>query len=278
MSEGWMPNLLQFVPNMKIANNYLREDIFLKNIFSYRKQENKTTLSLIDNQQDQLKFDNLEARAVNLSILNRSCFISCYSVLRENFFDEKNQGKLRPEVISGLEGGNIDDFGNPVSRPFITISSTRVEKLLNELKQSVDLYYKVHNIKAFNPKKGPFSTHKVEYLNLGDYLVEGLKLEDEYNMLLPKVLLLDGSSVLSVKNLNKCQKHIVRSLTKFFYCKKPKKFEVQNEYRFLAISEKPIDENLLENNFIKINLLTNLHSCIRVHDHDDIKNLKLSDL
>lgn len=184
---------------------------------------------------------------------------------------------MRPEVISGLEEGNVDDFGNPVSRPFITINSTRVKKLLDELKQSVDLYYKVHHIKAFNPKKGVFATHNVEYLNLSDYLVKGLKLEDKYE-LLPQVLLLDGSSVLSVKNLSKDQEHIVRSLVKFFYCKKPKKFEVQNEYRFLAISEKPIDKNLLENNFIKINLLTNLHSCIRVHEHDDIKNLKLCDL
>lgn len=91
MSEGWMPNLLQFVPNMKIANDYLKENIFLKDIFSYRKQENKTTLSLIDNKQDNAKFDELEGRAVNLSILNRSCFISCYSVLREDSFDKKNK-------------------------------------------------------------------------------------------------------------------------------------------------------------------------------------------
>ena len=39
----YVPNLLQFVPNDYIANNYLKSNFYLKDVLCYRKVEEKIT-------------------------------------------------------------------------------------------------------------------------------------------------------------------------------------------------------------------------------------------
>lgn len=65
------PNLLQFVPNDYIANNYLKTNFYLKDVLCYRKVEEKITGTMPSN----LKFDDSEGKAKNWSLL-RTCLKS----------------------------------------------------------------------------------------------------------------------------------------------------------------------------------------------------------
>ena len=134
MKKNYLPELLQFVPNMGIAENYLKNKLFLKDILCYKQiNDNKN-----------LKYDNDEGSMQYEKLTPRTCFISCFTALNPSFFDEK--GGLKKEVIDGLNLGNVDKDGKTIERPFITISSNNFKKLTCELKRACSVYFKKQNI------------------------------------------------------------------------------------------------------------------------------------
>lgn len=155
-----VPNLLQFVPNDYIANNYLKTNFYLKDVLCYRKVEEKITGTMVSN----LKFDNSEGKTENWSLIQHCCFVSCFTMLSANDFKD---GTLDLDFAEKLKKGNVDNDGNKVERPFITISAKNTQQLLNDLHSQVNDYLKDNNLKG----SGLFS-RAVSYLNEDDYKKE----------------------------------------------------------------------------------------------------------
>lgn len=251
-----VPNLLQFVPNNYIANNYLKTNFYLKDVLCYRKVEEKITGTMPSN----LKFDDSEGKAKNWSLLRHCCFISCFTMLSTNDFKD---GILDLGFAEKLKKGNVDNDGNRVERPFITISSENTQKLLIDLSNQVNDYLKDNNLKG----SGLFS-RAVRYLDEDDYKKEELYEENNITNI-NGVFINNDTKMISRSSRNDS---LLKNILQFLYLFKPIYFKDQHEYRLGLTLDDPIDVNEL---FIPIH---DLRKYVKVHPFQDINNLQLEDI
>ncbi|EKK20638.1 hypothetical protein B808_1053 [Fructilactobacillus florum 8D] len=252
----FVPNLLQFVPNEYIANNYLKTNFYLKDILCYRKVEEKITGTMSSN----LKFDDSEGKTKNWSLLRNCYFISCFTMLSTNDFKD---GILDIDFAEKLKKGNVDNDGNSVERPFITISSENTPKLLNNLSNQVNDYLKDKNLKG----SGLFS-RAVRYLDEDDYKKEELYEENNITNI-NGIFIKNDTKMISRSSSSDS---LLKNILQFLYIFKPIYFKDQHEYRLGLALDAPIDVNEL---FIPVH---DLRKYVKVHSFQDINNLKLEDI
>ncbi len=250
------PNLLQFVPNDVIANNYLKTDFYLKDVLCYRKVEKMITGTMPPN----LKFDDSEGKAKNWSLLKHCYFVSCFTMLSDK---DCKDGFLDPNLVEKLKKGNVDQKGNKVERPFITISAKSSPQLLNDLCKQVGDYLKDNSLKG----SGLFAK-VVNYLNDEDY--KKAELYEENNITkINGIFINNDTKMISRSSITDS---LLQSILYFLYLVKPAYFEDQREYRMGLTLDDPIDVNEL---FIPIH---DLRKYVKVHKFKDINNLKLGDM
>jgi len=250
------PTLLQFVPNDVIANNYLKTDFYLKDVLCYRKVEKMITGTMPPN----LKFDDSEGKAKNWSLLKHCYFVSCFTMLSDKDFKD---GFLDPNLVEKLKKGNVDQNGNKVERPFITISAKSSPQLLNDLCKQVGDYLKDNSLKG----SGLFAK-VVNYLNDEDY--KKAELYEENNITkINGIFINNDTKMISRSSITDS---LLQSILYFLYLVKPAYFEDQREYRMGLTLDDPIDVNEL---FIPIH---DLRKYVKVHKFKDINNLKLGDM
>lgn len=255
--------VLQFVPNFEIANNFLKNEFCLKDILSYKQEDFKSDKG------ENVKYDKLEGKILFNSIIKKTCFISCFTMLNEDFFEEKWPYNLKDEVIKNLEKGNVDVYGQKIERPFITINE-KFNKLNLEIKEMVESFFRENNIKL-----GQFYGNKVKYLNLSDYIKEGGK---EERFVLSKNPSKNDINRIDIADLDTKEREELKLALEFMYITKLEKYRVQNEYRIMVKSDDPFSNKFLNNDLLKIPIKENLHGYVKVHKHDDIYNLTKNDL
>lgn len=254
MNEGWLPDLLQFVPNMEIAQNYLKDNFFLRDILDYNQvSKNKNS-----------KYDEDEGTMLDEKIEPHVFFISCFTVLNPSFFDEK--GGLKKEVIDGLNLGNVDKDGKTIERPFITISSNNFKQLTCELKSACSVYFKKQNILSSG-----LATRGVEYLKDSCYNSQSIKYSKKLDELPHSVL--GGKRILAVTQFNKQQKETYEKCMGFLCWTKRCSFFRQNEYRFMIL----LYSKKLRSSELEIPI-PDLHNLIKVHEYSDIYKITKDNL
>ncbi|MCX8736022.1 hypothetical protein [Lactobacillus sp. B4026] len=266
--------LLQFVPNIEIANQFLESDFCLKDILSYKKKDFKSDHC------NNVKYDNLEGKILTVGIIEKCCFISCFTILKDSFFEEYSPYKLKKEAIEGLERGNVNEHGKKILRPFITIKEANLKPVDDELNVQTESFFKSNNYNgqhfSANNYKGPhFSAKKVNYLAVGDYLVRGSETQEKLKKIRSsnkKVKRIDTNKLTNQQKSDLCD------ALKFMYLTKLEKYQVQNEYRMLIISDEPLSEEYLDNDLLRVPIGRSLHNYIKVHKHEDIYNLTKFDL
>ncbi|MFT8824378.1 hypothetical protein [Liquorilactobacillus mali] len=256
MSDDQIFHLLQFVPTQEIADNYFKKTFYLKNAIEYREMEEKNVSSSDSN----LKFDKLEGKIKNWSILQNCLFISCFTMLSNEDF---KTGKLDPQLIKTLDNGNVDNVGNKSARPFITINANNLKKLLNNLKCQVDSYLCKNNLNS----SGLF-TRKVIYLDKTQYEKKSSTLEQ---MITPLGQFIDSNTT---KISLTCENYVLlEKILKHIYLTKLNYFSGQREYRLGVALDDPIEKKELV-----IPIINDLSNYVRVHSYEAFSNLKLKDL
>ncbi|CAM3140642.1 hypothetical protein SAMN04487792_0413 [Lactobacillus bombicola] len=260
-----LTGLLQFVPNIEIANKFLESEFCLKDILSYKQKDFKSDCC------NNVKYDNLEGKILTTGIIEKCCFISCFTMLNDSFFEKNPPYKLKKEIIEGLEKGNVSEYGKMDPRPFITIKRANVEPVVDELCVQSKSF-----LKSINYNGPGFSTKAVLYLELEDYLKRGSEAQEKLNNIRSSN---EKVELININNLTDQQKTDLCDALKFMYFTKLKKYQVQNEYRMHIISDDPLPEKYLVNGLLRVPIKKNLHNYIKVHKvHDDIYNLTKYDL
>lgn len=257
-----LTGLLQFVPNSEIANKFLKSEFCLKDILSYKQKDFRSDCY------NNVKYDDLEGKILTSGIIENCCFISCFTMLNDSFFEENPPYKLKKEVIEGLERGNVNKHGEKILRPFITIKRANLEHVVNELCIQTKYFFN-----SINYNGARFSTKAVIYLKLEDYLKKGNEAQKKLNNLR---LSNEEIELIDTNKLTRQQKIDLCDALKFMYFTKLKKYQVQNEYRMHIIFDDPLPEKYLDNDLLKIPIKKNLHNYIKVHD--DIYNITKYDL
>lgn len=254
MKKNYLPELLQFVPNMGIAENYLKNKLFLKDILCYKQiNDNKN-----------LKYDNDEGSMQYEKLTPRTCFISCFTALNPSFFDK--QGGLKKAVIDGLNPGNVNKDGEYIERPFITISSKNFLKLTSTLCDAILDYFGQQKIISSG-----LVTRGVNYLEDSDYNEKSFEYSEKMDTL-PHVLL-GNKQILAVTKFDEQQRKTYEECMKLLCYTKRKFFYTQNEYRFMTV----LYSKKLNNSELEIPI-PNLHHYIKVHKYSDIFKITKDDL
>lgn len=254
MSKGKLPDLLQFVPNMEIAENYLKNNFFLKDILCYNKI----------NDSKNLKYDNDEGAMLYGKLEPYTCFISCFTILNPSFFYEK--GGLKKTVIDGLNPGNVNKDGEYIERPFITISSKNFLKIIFTLQKVISDYFTKQKI-----INSGLVTRGVEYLEDNDYDKVAFKCGEKMDKL-PHVCL--GNKQTSVvTKFDKQQRETYEECMKLLCYTKREFFYTQNEYRFMIV----LYSGKINNSELEIPI-PDLHDYVKVHKYSDIHKITKNDL
>lgn len=244
--------LLQFVPKDEIANNYLKSSFYLRDATYYRESETRT--------QNDLKADETEGVSKNWSILENSFFISCYTFLDSDDFDDG--GKIKDSVVENLERDNYN-HGKLCPRPFITIKDANVNCLLTRLCWEIYSYTQCHNLKS----RG-FFFKPISYLSEDKYLAEEERIEIKINEYSGKV----DNSNLKKMDLSKDRDGNLKSILRFLYLTKLNKYSPQKEYR----AGVAFDDSLKVG---ELNVpVSDLSNYVRAHQASEICNLSIENL
>lgn len=244
--------LLQFVPNDEIANNYLKSSFYLRDATYYRESETRT--------QNDLKADETEGVSRNWSILENSFFISCYTFLDSDDFDDG--GKIKDSVVENLERDNYN-HGKLCPRPFITIKDANVNCLLTRLCWEIHSYIQCHNLKSSG-----FFFKPISYLSKDEYLAKEESIASQ---------IIEYSGIIDKSNLKKMEVSKdkdgnLKSILQFLYLTKLNKYSPQKEYRAGVAFDDPLEVSELE---IPVR---DLSKYIRVHQAGEINDLSTEDL
>lgn len=172
-------------------------------------------------------------------------------------------GILDLDFAEKLKKGNVNNDGNRVERPFITISSENTQKLLIDLSNQVTDYLKDNNLKG-----SELFSRAVRYLDEDDYKKE--ELYEENNITKINGIFINNDTKMISRSAT--TDPLLHDILHFLYLVKPIYFKDQHEYRLGLTLDDPIDVNEL---FIPIH---DLRKYVKVHPFQDINNLQLEDI
>lgn len=246
-------NLLQFVPNRNIANNYLKSSIYLKDAYSYRKADGKSE----ELQSGNLKFDDSEGKTSNWSIRKNQLFISCFTAVCANNF---SNGELKEEFANQLKNGSIDSNGIKVQRPFITVNCNNLKDFIGGLCNQINKSIKEKRVNS----SGAFFK-QIIYLSEEDYHKKEIEQDESASTIRGTV----SGRYKKIYYDDESQNNLHELLT-FLYLTKPDRYSAQQEFRLGVAFDDPIPENEL---FIPVQDSQDLHRYVTVHDYEDINHL-----
>ncbi len=260
-------NLLQFVPE-DFIDNFLKRDFYLKDGTSYRNLESKIVSGL--NYRDfkkgvvsNTKTDPTEFRTKNWQT-GSSCFISCFTMLDDTDFDTET-GILDRKIVEEIEKVNVDEKGNRICRPFVTVNSKKFLCFVRDLKNQVDEYLESKKILT----RG-LAFEQVRYLPEDEYWRED-SVQDKNNSVI-KGKFKDRLKRVDVGCLSDKDKDLLHDILFFLYCTKLDYFKDQRELRVMVACDDKLSVDHLD---IPID---DLSGYVKVHKHDELNSLKLEDM